>query len=285
MEFLTASYCESGGEGCALVLQHYAYKGVELVFACVVGDAPLCRYFAEKLLLGFRRCSLRFGLGSPEKYLKRAAGVLEKVIAETDREVSEALGNSCMQKCVWENSKKNVEEEIPVSGVLCVGEECLIFARGDMSILLLNRDMGKPCAMPLLRDEMDLRVGFGTVESGVGVLLATGDFLRGIGERKLKEGLFVEELLRPICLQGQGTELIRCGGKRIYRGRAVQKSEIEDRCRQEYMAEKHLRELGLAGQRKQLGELVENMLEDVTEAVQKKRAAILVLTKEAEGNK
>ncbi len=287
MEFLTASYCETGGEKCALVLQHYAYKGEEVIFACIVEEggildgAPaenrkvadgaveenrMCCYFAERLLEEFRKYPVFSALKKPEKYIEWVACVFEEVIEGIDREVSAVRESGCVRQPVRGKGKKNEKGEIPVSGVFCVGGGCFMFARGDMSVLLLNRDRGKPCATPLRRGERGLCIKLGRIEPGVGVLLATGDFLRGIGERELQEGLFVEDLLRPIYLHGQErkAKLTRNSGKRNHRRGSVRQSEMEDRYRQEYMVEKHLRELGLAG------------------TVRKSSAGILILTKEAE---
>jgi len=293
MEFLTASYYETRGGKCALVLQHYAYKGEEVIFACIVEEggildgAPaenrkvangaveenrMCCYFAERLLEEFRKYPVFSALKKPEKYIEWAACVFEEVIEGIDREVSAVRESGCVRQPVRGKGKKNEKGEIPVSGVFCVGEECFMLARGDMSVLLLNRDRGKPCATSLLRGERGFCIRPGRIEPGVGVLLATGDFLRGIGERELKEGLFVEDLLCPIYFHGQEREakLTRSSGKRNQCREGVRQLEMEDRYRQEYMAEKHLRELGLAGRLEQTGERPDGS------------AAILILTKEAE---
>lgn len=83
------------------------------------------------------------------------------------------------------------------SGVLCVGQSILVFGQGKQQIRLLNTKNHRPYCHELRLQgggTEGLNFRMGTIQRGVGVLLATEEFYRCIPVKKIEECLNVREM-------------------------------------------------------------------------------------------
>lgn len=167
MKYLSAFYREktlSGQATTSLVLQQMYCESIQktVVFACLCDKDEI----AEELLGWFRQKMWTW---------KKGHTLLE--ILETAE--------------MYDYMKKI--EEGHLLGMLCIGDEFLLFQSGNMSVALINTRWGKNCVreMPL---KQRMEVVSGRLESDVGILLMNKEFADATSQKVLQEVLIVQEL-------------------------------------------------------------------------------------------
>lgn len=168
MRFLTSYYCqerETGREnGISLTLQQIRMKRGRdsLVLACVCDSRDFCGqlvdFFHEEVLADYGR---KGGVDWN--------AIFRKLQSMTPH-------------------KSDGEEEFSCSGILCLGEEFLLFGQGKQRIYLLNRGFQKACIKMLL-GESALKLYRGIMEPEVSLLLATEPFYEHLTEQMLRDCL------------------------------------------------------------------------------------------------
>lgn len=226
MEFFSSSYWQAGENASALILQQCLCGDTPILFACVCGgqtesEGRACGYFSRRLLEWFRSMRFSRAVGNPDAFLKKQEVKLKRLLQQVDNEVEQAglaLGEVAFDK--MESLPKRNAVSLPgrnaggkpvsLSGILCIGQEFLLFGRGNTGITLLNRCMGNPHVENMPRRDI-LSLQLGVMEPDVGVLLATKPFTDSIPREALQEGLFVEEVVTERQTEKHLRELGRAG--------------------------------------------------------------------------
>lgn len=189
MKLISSYYWQQEKNASALLLLQCRFKKTELLFACVCeGEegGQAAEYLSGRLREWFRRLRLSRAAGNPDRFLRRQETALERLIEHTDAELARAA-------CRTESLPQTVPGGAGLAGILCVGEACLVFGRGDAEVRLLNRRMGRPCSENALEWKAGLRTAQGILEPGAALLLATGSFLESVCGEAVQAGLYVEE--------------------------------------------------------------------------------------------
>ena len=226
MEFISSSYWQAGENASALILQQCLCGDTPILFACVCGgqtesEGRACGYFSRRLLEWFRSMRFSRAVGNPDAFLKKQEVKLKRLLQQVDNEVEQAglaLGEVAFDK--MESLPKRNAVSLPgrnaggkpvsLSGILCIGQEFLLFGRGNTGIFLINRCMGKPHVENMPQKDM-LFLLPGVLETDVGVLLATESFADSIPQEVLREVVFVEEVVTERQTEKHLRELGRAG--------------------------------------------------------------------------
>lgn len=193
MEFMTAHYRGQGAK-VSLLVQHYEYEGEQICFACLCSES----YVSERLLRWFRDQSLKKLFEGGERRFSLVEKQLRRQIERTERELKKSAGN--------------------IAGILCVGEDIMIFCRGEFQILLLNMAFGRG-HLERVKFSAEQLFTYGVLQQNVALLLTTDTFCHKVTERMLREALFVEELREQWQMQKHlrelGEEGRRLGGSNM----------------------------------------------------------------------
>ncbi len=192
MHIFTSHYYQQGRNDSALLLQQYEYRRTSVCLICLIPgqNEPQGRagaYVTGQLLQWFRTLSLRKLDRSPENSLAALEEPLRALIRRTDGE---------MRSCGLTPEGKNTD----LAGMLCAGEQFLLFSRGGQGIYLLNRSFGRGYVRNIggemrAAGARGLVLRQGSLQEEVGILFATESFCGQVKERELREGLYVEEVL------------------------------------------------------------------------------------------
>lgn len=228
MKYLSTYYRAQGGKvPTSLVLQQMQYEK----FACPMLFGCLCAQdaMADELLvwIGRKKSDSRQrivqtldGWGRElEQLLERWTRILQ----ERDKKLGVEAGSvdrkadligkkagSTDRKA--DSIDKNVQPACDVSGVICIGNEFLMFYHGDARFYIINTRFGKNHvkAVSLAGAQGVIR---GSLEKGVGILMPNSNFMSGISERQLQEVLNVQELKVEAQLECRLYELGKLGQK------------------------------------------------------------------------
>lgn len=169
MRFLTSYYCQEREpdreNGISLTLQQIRMKRGRdsLVLACVCDSGDFCGqlvdFFHEEVLADYGR-----------KGCVDWSVVFHKLQSMAPH-------------------KSDGEEGFSCSGILCLGEEFLLFGQGKQRIYLLNRGFQKTRIKMLLGEAAVLKLYRGIMESEVSLLLATEPFYEHLTEQMLRDCL------------------------------------------------------------------------------------------------
>lgn len=217
MEFLSSCYWQQEENTSALLLQELTCNGTAIFFVCVCaggeGQDMAAAYLSGQLREWFRGLALTRAVRNTGRFLKQSAAELEHLVNRTDAE----LGAAGVLREQRESDGENLVSTPGFAGMLGIGQECLLFTRGEAGIYLLNRNMGRPCvecvsdgtsdgildrisdstSADRMSHEPSHGFLYGTplwmqraaLESGLGLLFATDSFVKNISEEVLREGL------------------------------------------------------------------------------------------------
>ncbi len=162
MEYMAGCYRQREGSG-SLLLQHYICGGVPVFLGCVCGgDDPGAGMaggiFTGRLLGEFRSFRLGRAVKRPEKYLEK------------------------MEEAVYRHRESSfLRDGFYAVGILCIGEVFLSFSQDGAKIILCNTGFGRPVLSEIgAEDGTGLHFWRGTMESGIGILLAPDGFCKNI---------------------------------------------------------------------------------------------------------
>lgn len=168
MRFLTSYYCQEREpdreNGISLTLQQIRMKRGRdsLVLACVCDSRDFCGqlvdFFHEEVLTDYSRKGCMDWNAVFHKLQKMAP------------------------------HKSDGEEGFSCSGILCMGEEFLLFGQGKQRIYLFNRGFQK-ARIKMLLGESALKLYRGIMEPEVSLLLATEPFYEHLTEQMLRDCL------------------------------------------------------------------------------------------------
>ena len=192
MHIFTSHYYQQGRNYSTLLLQQYQYRHMPICLICLShgeneSQGKAGAYFTGRLLQWFRGQSLGRLVKSPENRLLTLQDQLRELIECTDAE---------LKNCSFGSAEKNMD----LAGILCVGEDFLLFFRGQQKICLLNRSFGRShirCFSEEMTDDIGcaLVLRQGILQRDVGLLLATESFCGHMAEQELRECLHVETVL------------------------------------------------------------------------------------------
>lgn len=204
MEFMTGYYRQKE-DSTALLLQQYVCRGVPVCFGCVCGGESLEAgitggSFTGKLLEEFRKLNL-------PREVKRQPECLKKM----ERQLYQ-----CRESCA-------VPPDFWTAGILCMGEEVLLFYEGAVRIALCNTGFGRPALQEIGRNdrtqETELQLQRGSMEVGIGILLASESFYEKIPGEDMGSCLWVKDISNPRQaqkrLQELGRQAQRQGGRQM----------------------------------------------------------------------
>lgn len=208
MKFVSSCYWQQGENASTLLLQQCRLKKDEAVFFASIctgkgeGSGPAANYLSKQLQAWFREIGFARIRGRCGRFWERQAVKLERLVERTDAELAQA-GLSKAERFAGtgltgtEAAPERVASggEIDLGGILCFGEECLIFGRGGVQIRLLNRSMGRPYAGSVPEWGNELCIRQGRMEPGIGLLLATQPFWGSVSGDVVRQGLSVGEIL------------------------------------------------------------------------------------------
>lgn len=190
MEYHTAYFWQEWEENLSsLALQQVYYNKKELpvVFACLgwsrqgrgrIEESAVSKPasgIVARLMDWFYGCGLQQCIKKGEKGIYRAGESLRRQL-------------------------KNDRSEVALAGILGIGSRLCIFFTGEVSIRVLNLQDGEAHSKELRLAEKDspgLGIQYAFMEPGVGVLLGTDGFWKGIS------GVCVEECLKGKALDGK----------------------------------------------------------------------------------
>lgn len=207
MKFVSSCYWQQGENDATLLLQQCRLKKREVFFACICagreeGSGPAADYLSKQLRAWFRGIGFARIQCKPGRFLARQAIKLERLIKRTDAELAQAgrpkaehpAGTGRME-AETAPERAVFDGKIDLGGILCLGDECLIFGRGGVGIRLLNRSMGRPYVGSVLEWGNKLCIRQGRMEPGIGLLFATQSFLGSVSGDAVRQGLSVGEVL------------------------------------------------------------------------------------------
>lgn len=208
MKFHTACYWRQGENETSLLLQQYACGPVPVFFSCICGggreSGKAGSYMSEQLFRWFRELNLKKLTGRPERGLENAAYRLRGLIARTDGELAAS-------KVIAGRG------ETAFLGILCVEESFCLFYRGPQRIYLANTCFGRPYIKRLDKADGQTVLERGSMQPGLGLLLATETFCERLTEQALRDVMSVKDTDREERLERRlrelGEESARRGGK------------------------------------------------------------------------
>lgn len=223
MKYLTTYYWQQEETSAtSLVLQQFVFRkdGQHGIFACICtarvweeDEERACaekNYFAKQLTDWFQREGRKLFYEDNSEEFVRTKKKMERVIARTDSEMAKYAAH------------RTSDYEPPHFIILLgVGGRFLLFCRGAQKAYLLNRRFEHVHCKCLTEQEKreDLQIISGEMECGIGLLLATEDFVERVTAQQLKECLSVKELARTANRKGRlrelGEEAARQGGRHM----------------------------------------------------------------------
>lgn len=192
MEYM-AGYYRQQEESTALLLQHYIYQGIPLCLGCICGGGDSEAgmrggRITRQLLEGFRRVSMPKAVRRPEKFL-----------TEMERRFMQICEDDLAANAFW------------LSGILCVENKFLIYSVGNVKNSLCNIGFGRPKLHEVKgtagTGNARMQVQRGTMEAGIGILLASDSFYRQLSQDELEKCLDVKSIKDPIQTQKRIQEL------------------------------------------------------------------------------
>jgi len=211
MEFMSGYYRQKGDSG-AVLLQQYVCRGVPVCLGCICGgesrEAGMAGgWFTGQLLEEFRGFRMTKAVGNPEKFMRRMERKLYK----------------CRESC----------EDFPdfqTAGILCTGESFLLFFGGKVNVVLCNTGFGRPAVHEMKGEESErgpwMQLQRGSMEAGIGILLASESFYRNILQEEMQSCLSVKEIHDSRQTQKRIQELGRAAERRGGRGMAALLLEV-----------------------------------------------------------
>lgn len=178
MEFM-AGYYRQKEDSTALLLQQYICHGVPLCLGCICGgegrEAGMAGgVFTGRLLEEFRGSSLLKAAGTRVKFMRRI----------------EQHAYRCWERC-------GTSEDFWTAGILCAGEEFLLFSGGQVKIILCNTGFGRPALREIGGEgvtERKMWSRHGSMETGIGILLASESLYENIPWEDLQSCLAVKDI-------------------------------------------------------------------------------------------
>lgn len=211
MKFM-AGYYRQREESAALLLQHFVCGGVPVCLGCICGGDSHGAGIAGGLFTGlllreFRRLSLWKAVQRPEKTLRE----MERVIYK------------CRENC-------SATHDFWTVGILCVGESFLIFSEGGTRIVLCNTGFGRPALHEIgetgRAGGQPLQLQWGSMERGIGILLASDSFCENNPQESLLSCLAVKDIQDSRQTQKRVQELGRAAERRGGRNMAALLLEV-----------------------------------------------------------
>lgn len=214
MKYLSTYYRAKGGKvPTSLVLQQMQYEKFvyPMLFGCLCAQDDM----ADELLgwIGRKKPSSRQRLGQTlDEWGRELEQLLERwtrILQERDKKLGVEAGSTDRKA---DSIDKNVQPACDVSGVICIGNEFLMFYHGDARFYIINTRFGKNHvkAVSLAGAQGVIR---GSLEKGVGILMPNHNFMNGISQRQLQEILNVQELKVEAQLERRLHELGKLGQK------------------------------------------------------------------------
>lgn len=218
MHIFTSHYYQQGRNYSTLLLQQYQYRHMPIGLICLCygeneSQGKAGAYFTSRLLQWFRGQSLGRLVKSPENRLLILQDQLRELVECTDAE---------LKNCSLSSEEKNMD----LVGILCVGEDFLLFFRGHQKIYLLNRCFGHG-HIRCFSEETEKDIGCalvlrqGILQQDVGILLAAESFCGHMTEQELKECLHVETVLSEEQAERHLRELAERGERQAGRNMAA----------------------------------------------------------------
>lgn len=179
MEFMTGYYRQKE-DSTALLLQQYVCRGVPVCLGCVCGGESREAGIAGGSLTGrileeFRKLSLLRAVKKQPECLKKMERQLYK----------------CWESCV-------VPQDFWIAGLLCIGEGFLLFFEGAVKIALCNTGFGRPALHEIGGSDdaegAGLQLQQGSMEDGIGILLASESFYGNIPREDMQSCLWVKDI-------------------------------------------------------------------------------------------
>ncbi|MCM1303715.1 MAG: hypothetical protein NC305_09090 [Lachnospiraceae bacterium] len=177
MEFMSGYYRQKE-DSTALLLQQYVCHGVPVCLGCVCGGKDSAAgmaggLFTGLLLRAFRGADLSQAVEKPSRFLKK----MEKRIYR------------CRADC-------DVPTAFWMAGILCAGESFLLFAEGKVKISLCNIGFGRPSLHEIRAGDGERRMRMlrGSMEPGIGILLASENFYDHIPRSDMQDCLSVKDI-------------------------------------------------------------------------------------------
>lgn len=194
MEFMTGYYRQKE-DSTALLLQQYVCHGVPVCLGCICGGEGRGAGIAGGLFTGrilgeFRRTSLLWAVKRRQECLRRM-----------ERQLYRCRKSITAPPDFW------------TAGILAVGEEFLLFHEGAVRIALCNTGFGRPALQEIGGNDplrgMGLQLQRGSMETGIGVLLASESFYGHIPGEDMRSCLWVKDIRKPGQTQKRLQELGR----------------------------------------------------------------------------
>lgn len=185
--YCVGEYYQKGENATSLTVQHVdcVDRNMEVVFGCVCTGLE-ADYVTEQLLEWFCREGLeQCAAGGEQKQLQQ----------DLDRHLQEI----CHE---YEEYRKRLAGRGPdiisgMSGILCAGEDMLLFGHGGQKIYLCNRYFDRPhirCIAGREKAGKERFCQYVRGEAGIVILLATSPFYKRLTEQMLRECLEAKEL-------------------------------------------------------------------------------------------
>lgn len=193
MQYLSSYYWQEEVPALtSLVLQQLVHrkKNEPFLFSCIAvgelqGKGLYNAHFVEQMTEWFRTEGRKLLFGRKQNQFEEIERELRKEIMRVDEELSAYV------------RAKGLEEvkRISVIGLLCVRNRFWLFQRGETRAYLLNAKFDRAnCRSLLGTDNKQLTIQSGMMEPGIGLLLATEDFVAKLSKGQLEECLSVREL-------------------------------------------------------------------------------------------
>jgi len=210
MEFMTGYYRQKE-DSTALLLQQYVCRGVPVCLGCICGgenrEAGMAAgLFTGRLLEDVRGLDLSRVVKKQAKFMKR-----------TEKQVYK----------YWESH--GASADFWAAGILCIGERFLLFSGGAVKIALCNTGFGRPALCEIRGEgETDRQLWFrrGSMETGIGILLASESFYGNIPRENLQSCLAVKDIHDSGQTRKRVLELGRAAEGRGGRGMAALLLEV-----------------------------------------------------------
>lgn len=179
MKYMTGYYRQKE-DSTALLLQQYVCREVPVCLGCVCGgksrEAGIAGgLFTGRILEEFRKISLSRAVKRRQECLKRMEQQLYR----------------CRQD--WAAAP-----DFWTAGILAIGEVFLLFHEGAVKIALCNTGFGRPALQEIGGDDpvcgKGMQLQRGSMEAGIGVLLASESFYGNIPGEDMRSCLWVKDI-------------------------------------------------------------------------------------------
>lgn len=191
MDYLCAYVWQQEESGSSLVLKHLVFHQgkMSVVLGCLAQGEEKVDFFVESVTDWFHE----HGIGA----FQREEGIKEFEV-------------------FWQKQLARKAEELEgVAILLCVGENFIILAKGNIKIWLLNNRFGRGHHREL-SSQMGQANGLickGSLESGIGILIADEVFFKGLSEQEIMDCLNPEILKEQVKVQKHLSEVAQVAGK------------------------------------------------------------------------